>query len=204
VRVLLVVEGTNDIEFLRRISRLLHSHDPSLPDLWGLERHGEVLFVPFGGGHVRTWSHRLAALGRPEFHLYDHEMPPETEYRHAAAEAVNQRDRCRAVVTRKRSLENYLHPEAISASGNIQVTFDDFDPVAAMVAKQFYRRRRKDPPWELRPRRTRNRMTNHAKRWLNTKVADRMTAEHLEDRDPDGEIRSWLETIARLAESADS
>ena len=48
-----------------------------------MERHGELIFVPFGGGHVRAWSDRFAPLARPEFHLYDHELPPETELRQA-------------------------------------------------------------------------------------------------------------------------
>ena len=99
VRVLLVVEGMNDIEFLCRISRMLHNYDRSLPDLCELQQRGEILFMPFGGGHVRAWSHRLKALGKPEFHLYDRELPPETEHRQAAVEAVNGRDRCRAVLT---------------------------------------------------------------------------------------------------------
>jgi len=202
VRVLLVVEGTNDIEFLRRISRMLHAHAPSLSDLWDLELRGEILFVPFGGGHVRAWSHRLAALGKPEFHLYDHELPPETEHRQAAAELVNGRERCRAVVTRKRSLENYLHPEAIRVAGDIHVAFDDFDHVAGITAKQLYQLRQEVTPWEIRPNRARNRMMNHAKRWLNTTVAEAMTAELLTERDPDGEVISWLRMIARMAETA--
>ena len=57
VRVLVVVEGANDIEFLRRISILLNSHDESLPHLVEMEQRGELVFVPFGGGHVQAWTH---------------------------------------------------------------------------------------------------------------------------------------------------
>ena len=201
VRILLVVEGTNDIEFLRRISMLLYASDDTLPHLVEMEQRGELVFVPFGGGSVHAWTHRLAPLGKPEFHLYDHELPPETDLRREAAETVNRRPRCRAVLTRKRSLENYLHATAIKAAGEVDVTFKDFDPAAKVVAKGLYQRGLDDTPWELLPPRARRRMANRAKRWLNTKAADHMTVELLRHRDPDGEIVSWLQTIGRLAES---
>jgi hypothetical protein len=199
VRVLLLVEGTNDIEFLRQISRVLHVHDPSLPDLGDMEDRGELIFVPFGGSHVAAWTHRLAPLGVPELHLYDREVPPETDHRREAAESVNARERCQAVLTRKRSLENYLHPLAISAAGDINLTFDDFDPVAEITAKKRYQRGVDDAPWECLSRRARSRMTHRAKRWLNTKAADHMTVELLQERDPEGEVISWIRAIDRLA-----
>jgi hypothetical protein len=93
VSVLLVVEGTNDIEFLRRISLILHTHDLSRPNLAAMEQRGELVFVPFGGGKVAAWTHRLDPLGKPEFHLLDHELPPETEHRRHAVETINRRDR---------------------------------------------------------------------------------------------------------------
>jgi len=201
VRVLVIVEGTNDIEFLRRVSMLLHSHDASLPHLVEMEQRGELVFVPFGGGNVQAWTHRLAPLGKPEFHLYDHELPPETDLRREAAEMVNRRSRCRAVLTRKRSLENYLHATAITAAGDVDITFDDFDPAAEVAAKSLYQRGLDGTPWELLPPRARRRMANRAKRWLNTKAADHMTVDLLRDRDPDGEVISWLKAIGRLADS---
>ena len=69
VQVLLVVEGSNDVEFLRRISRTLHFANPSLLDISAMEAEGRVVFIPFGGGHVPAWSHRLEPLKVPEFHL---------------------------------------------------------------------------------------------------------------------------------------
>jgi hypothetical protein len=200
VQVLLVVEGTNDIEFLRRISGLLHAHDSSLPHLADMEQQGTLIFVPFGGGHVRAWMHRLAPLGKPEFHLYDHELPPETDHRREAAEAINRRPNCRAVLTGKRSLENYLHPEAIRTAGEIEVDFENFDPAAEFVAKQLHQRSLVETPWELLTRRARNRLTHRAKRWLNTTVADHMTFDLLRERDAEGEIASWLKAVGRLAD----
>ncbi|QDU63252.1 hypothetical protein Pan216_41300 [Planctomycetes bacterium Pan216] len=201
VRILIVVEGTNDTEFLRRISQMLHRHDESLPNLHDMEKKGEAIFVPFGGGNVEAWTNRLAPLGKPEFHLFDHELPPETDYRREAAELINRRERCRAVLTRKRSLENYLHPSAIQGAGDVEVMFDDFDPVAEIVGRRLLERTPTEEPWEQRTRRARNRAAHRAKRWLNTTVADHMTVELLSESDPDREIVSWMRVISNLTEA---
>ena len=201
VGLLLVVEGMNDIEFLRRISLMLHATDYQLPNLAEMEQRGELIFVPFGGGHVRAWVNRFAPLGRPEFHLYDHELPPETDLRRQAAESVNDREGCKAVITRKRCLENYLHPRAIFAAGQITVQFDDFDRVSELTARELYRQRPGETAWLLQAKRSQSRMANRAKRWLNTVAVEHMTPRLLAERDPDGEITSWMLAINDLLAS---
>jgi hypothetical protein len=196
--ILFVVEGKNDIAFLKRMSRILHGHDPLLPDLGVLEEQGRIIFVPFGGGNLLDWTSRLAPLGLPELHLYDCEVPPETQLRREAAEAVNARGHCQAVLTLKRSMENYLHADAILAIENIRVEFDDFDPVADIVAKAIYKRDVDGVAWELLPRRSRKRQINRIKGRLNTTAVEAMTFDMLNERDPDGEIVSWLVAIREL------
>lgn len=198
-RLLVVVEGPHDVEFLRRISLMLHAVEPSLPDLTDLERRGLLVFVPFGGGDSLPWTFRLAGLRRREFYLFDRDVPPATEARQRAAELVNWRPGCCAVVTSKRSLENYLDPRAVFEVSGLQVAFSDDDDVADVVARARYGRQDPQKPWDELPGRTRKRRRNKVKKWLNTKAVDRMTPERLRQRDPEGEIRSWLGTIARLA-----
>ena len=60
-KILVVVEGPNDIEFLRRISTILHAEQPRLPNLDTIERQGTLIFVPYGGDPL-PWTHRLASL----------------------------------------------------------------------------------------------------------------------------------------------
>ncbi len=43
-------------------------------------------------------------------------------------------------------------------------------------------------------RRARGRMTNRAKRWLNTQAADQMTADLMRKRDPEREVISDLQS----------
>lgn len=199
VRVLVVVEGIHDIDFLRRLGAVLHGDDPSLPDLAGLEEKRELIFVPYGGGDPAGWTHRLAGLQLAEFHLYDRELPPETEVRRSAAALVNRRPGCQAAVTTKRSLENYLHTAAIRDIRGIDLTFGDDDDVAELAARACYLLRRETVPWRLLPARARKRLKDRAKHWLNTYAAEQMTVTRLAERDPAGEVRSWLAAIGRLA-----
>ena len=196
-RILLVVEGPNDIQFLRRISTILHAEEPQLPNLDTIEQQGRLIFVPYGGDPL-LWTHRLAGLNLPEFHLLDRETPPETDTRRRAAEIVNLRPRCRAAVTAKRNLECYLHPAAILEASGIEVEFSDHDSVAELIAGRR-RNSGRQVPWDDLPQRTRRRQCARVKKWLNTRAVERMTPARLAKRDPDGEIRSWLATIARLA-----
>ena len=113
VRLIIVTEGGYDVQFLKRISRILHADNPQIPDLRSLEQSGEIIFVPCGGSNFSNWTHRLAGLRIAEFHLYDKEVPPLTAERQLAVAAVRSRPDCWAQLTGKRSLENYLHPAAI-------------------------------------------------------------------------------------------
>jgi hypothetical protein len=196
---LVVVEGPNDVEFLRRISRVSHARDVDLPDLATMEQQGELIFVPLGGGGIAAWADRLAPLGLPELYVFDREVPPETDVRQAVVDRVNQRDDCLAVLTRKRSVENYLHPLALERAGGVPIEFGDFDPLADLVAKASFEKSQPSMPWELLPRRAWRRLANRAKRWLNTRVVEQMTPELLDAADPDGEVIGWLESIRCMA-----
>ncbi|QGQ27029.1 ATP-dependent endonuclease [Gimesia benthica] len=186
---------------MTRISTLLHVEQPALPDLAAMEGIGELIFLPIGG-HPRAWIKRLAPLQLPEFYLFDRESPPETEQRATLVAEINRRTRCRAVLTRKRSLENYLHPHAIQAVAEIIPEFGDHDCVASEVAQRIFNSRHDDYCWERLDRRPQIKLRNRAKHWLNTSAVEKMTVPLLQERDPDGEIISWLETIGQLAETA--
>ena len=85
----------------------------------------------------------------------------------------------------------------------MRVEFSGDDDVAELVARQAHERHEGHPPWESLPARARKQRRGAAKVWLNRRAAERMTAERLAQRDPAGEVRSWLETIARLARGAE-
>ncbi len=168
-----------------------------LPDLGELERAGTLVMLPVGGGDVLAWAARMAALGLPEFHLLDREVPPATERRQQAAEIVNQRPNCRAHLTRKRALENYLHPLAVQEV-SLDLTFGDEAEVAELVARLCFERQDHELPWEDLPGRAKKRCRESAKRWLNRQAVERMTPKLLDERDPEGEVRGWLRAIGEM------
>ena len=198
VKLLVVVEGQHDVTFLRGISRILHVADATLPDLGELERAGMLVMLPVGGGDILSWASRLATLGLPEFHLLDREVPPTTELRRQAAKIVNERQNCRAYVTKKRALENYLHPTAVREVSGLDLTFGDEDDVADVVARLCYERQDHELTWEELPGRARKRCRETAKRWLNRQTVERLTPALLDERDPDGEVKGWFKAIDEI------
>ena len=78
------------------------------------------------------------------------------------------------------------------------MAFDDFDCVAEITAKQLYQQGVIDRPWELHSQRARSRMTNRAKRWLNTEAVSHMTSKLLQQLDPEDELIGWLRIMAKM------
>ncbi len=196
---LIVLEGANDLEFLTRLSSRLRQEEPNLPDLQRWQAEGRVRLATVGGGDPASWSYRFALLGLHEFHLYDREQAPESTVRQRAVDRVNAREHCRGVLTSKRSLENYLHPQAIAAGGGGTVEFGDQDPVALLLAQHWFEQVPATVPWQLLPRRTHRRLAARAKRWLNTRAIEQMDLSLLAECDPEGEVLGWLRAIDELA-----
>ena len=196
--VLLIVEGTNDVEFLKRISMALRRDDASLPDLAALDETGDLIFVPFGGGNVFSWATRFAPLNVPEFHLFDRECGTESTLRIDAARAINARSTARAFVTSKRSIENYVHPAAIEATLGVRIAVEDYEDIPHELARALHCAGAFDPGWSDLKRSDHKRLCHRAKRKLNSVVVSEMTSRLLRDRDPNGEVIGWLTTINQM------
>ena len=82
------------------------------------------------------------------------------------------------------------------ASG-IEVAITDDDNVPELVARKVNEQHESGVAWDELPARVRKRLCYKAKRWLNTRAVDQMTAARLAERDG-GEVRAWLATIASL------
>lgn len=197
-RVLLVVEGANDRDFLLTLAeRLGNQHEHVLAVREG-NRFGRIVILPLGGGDPAIWPERFAELGCAEFHLYDREAAGETELRVLAAAQVNKRPNCRGFVTTKRALENYLHPAAILAAGGGDLTFGDADPVPRLLAQRWYERIPREQEWQHLPHRSQRRRIAKAKRWLNKVAVQHMSTQLLHERDPEGEVLGWFRTISQM------
>lgn len=202
VKIFIGVEGPHDISFLQGISRTLKAAGEDVPDLENLELNGELIFFPFGGSNLALWASRLAPFNRPEFHICDRDNPPpELPKYNDHIVRVNAREGCRAVVTQRREMENYLHHEAISeayAANGINIAFgrhfDEFDDVPALVAEALHEANG-EGAWADLPESKKSEKMKKVKRQLNGVVVDKMTADRLTQTDPQNEIRAWLAEI---------
>ena len=198
VKVFVGVEGKWDIEFLKRISKLLHRSDASIPDLEASESNGALVFIPLGGSSMELWASRLAGLDRPEIYITDRDQQPPAQPKYQThLTAWNLRPGTTGLCTTKRELENYLHPDAVRI---VAPTFPnsilDFDDVPLMTAEALHRADPQAPPWDEVPAERKKEKASRVKRRLNMVAADAMTLPMLQISDPAGEIESWLRQIA--------
>lgn len=188
--VLVCVEGPHDLQFLKRINRLLRNEDPNVIDIFGDPR---VALVVLGGSTLREWvnQHYLKNVGLPEVHIYDRDELKDGKYKYQEAkDAVTARgDGSIGFITTKREMENYLHVDAIS---------DALQPVTG-VSFSFPLTDDCDVEAEIKDRlggqgKIQRRSIKH---WLNEDAADHMTLERLQGRNGYDEVKGWFLEIAK-------
>lgn len=197
VKALVFVEGSNDVEFLERVSAMLK---PSVPDAVDFIADNRVALVPLGGGSLKHWvaKHYLSKLGIPEVHLYDRDddVPPKYQLE---CDAVNARkDGSWAAITAKRELENYLHSDAITEGmDGIAIAFTDTCDVPLKVAEAVHLASESTKPWAqvLADGKALDKKVGLAKKRLNREAASRMTSQRLAHIDAAGEVSGWLRRI---------
>lgn len=196
VKVFLGVEGKWDIEFLKRISKILHDDDPAIPDLSVAEADGTLVFIPLGGSSMELWAVRLAGLNIQEFYITDRDnKPPSDPKYHSHINGWKERG-CTAFCTSKRELENYLHPDAIKTiAPAFPDTIGDFDDVPAILAQMLHNTDVTAPAWTTVSPKRQKEKASKAKRRLNQECADKMTVTLLSQSDSNGEIAGWLRAI---------
>lgn len=71
VKLVICVEGPNDVAFLTAISRTAHQADPSIVDL---NSSPYIVIIPLGGNTLKEWVNHnyLQKLNTPEYHIYDY------------------------------------------------------------------------------------------------------------------------------------
>jgi predicted ATP-dependent endonuclease of OLD family len=179
IRVLVCVEGANDVRFLRNISHTLHQADQNIPDL-SCDPHFAI--IPMNGGNLRDVvnAHLFKNFQKPEFHIYDRD--DNNTYDEQVKKVNSRMDGSKAVQTSKRSMENYIHPAAIKRviDATIEVT-DDNDIVTCLSGL-------------LGKKKT------VVKAILSDEIAPVMTVEEIGERDTTGEIKGWLSDVSRMAD----
>jgi hypothetical protein len=200
VKLFVCVEGQNDISFLRGISHMLSDAGERVPHLEKMEDEGEVIFVPAGGKNLALWVSRLQHLNVPEYHLYDLDVAtPDESPNKKAVDDVNKRAGCKARLTGKREMENYLHPDAIKAARpEVAITVGDQDDVPALAAAAVLKASGSSNDWASLKAEDRKKKETRAKAWLNTQAVSKMTPDLLTAQDAGDEVRTWLREMAEM------
>ena len=200
VRLLLFVEGSNDVVALKLYSALLAEHDPEYVDLHETEAVG---YVVTGGSTLLHYVEQqyLGGLGKPEVHIYDGDNP--TYVKAAANINAEGNDKKIAFVTNKRELENYLHPKAIVesylANGAKGFTFSEVDDemdVALEVARAHFTL--SSGVWDDQPSEKQKNLADGKKKLLNSQAVQKMTIDRLKARNGFDEIAQWLSRVSSL------
>jgi len=201
IKAFLGVEGRHDITFLKEISRILNQAGESVPDLEKAEEDGRLVFVPLGGSNLDLWVSRLKGFNRPEFYLMDRDTePPASPKYQPIATQLSQRSNCTAWITKKREIENYIHPDVIKAEcPSYSGAGHAFEDVPVLLAKALHEASDTTQTWaDLQANQEKlGKKVSNAKRRLCGHFTLKMTPQYLTQIDPDNEVRLWLQTLGQ-------
>lgn len=177
-QVFLCLEGPNDVNFFKGMSRILLRDGADVPDLNSDPR---VILLPLGGSTLKDWVnyHYLKNVGKPEIHIYDRDTEEPPRYQQAC-ETVNARgDGSIAFLTSKREAENYLHVDAIKQAFQLEIDLEvdgQTDIPNLLVEHTPYKE-------------------SNVKKKLNSRAVSFMSKELLEQVDTNGEVLEWFNAI---------
>ena len=185
-KVIVCVEGENDISFLMNIGRI--EEFKAIVDL----SSGDVALVPMHGGTLKNWIQRdyLRNSNVKEIHLYDSDVE---EYKIAVDEMKSMQDGRRyGFITERYEMENYIPIKLVEEQFGIDLTAyaeqwgKDLDIPKLLVGKVGKTLGRDDAEREKR-----------VKMILNGSVMKKCTYEMINDMGNEGEIRRWFEAIRK-------
>lgn len=122
VKLVVCVEGLNDVAFLTAISRIAHRSDQTIIDI---DMSQNVVILPLGGSVLKEWGNQnyLKKLNTREYHIYDSDN---TDAHAIDCDQVNRRgDGSSARMTRKREMENYIHNDIVKKVFGVQIEIDE-------------------------------------------------------------------------------
>jgi predicted ATP-dependent endonuclease of OLD family len=203
VKVLIFVEGENDVNALKGLSKLLNAHDDAIINLNDNEA---IAFIPTGGSQLKFYIEKkyLDGLTQAQVHIYDSDVPDYVaSVANLNAEGVHTKI---GFNTTKIELENYLHHEAIIECYeelNISITLaeiTDQEDVPEKVAMAVHQETSQTDwnginPDPVKTEEKQKRKISRAKRQLNTLAIEKMTIDRLTQRGGFDEIKNWLNTI---------
>ncbi|MEO2051943.1 MAG: ATP-binding protein [Allomuricauda sp.] len=209
VKVLIFVEGENDVNSLIRYSILLNSENEEIVNL---ENNESVAFILTGGSQLKHYIEKkyLDGLMQAQVHIYDSDVEDYV----TSVNNLNNENNPRKVGynTSKPEMENFLHHEAIEecySDFNIEINLTeilDTDDVPERVAKVVYESDGASD-WDnidadpVKNAEKQRKKISRAKYHLNCSAVENMTVERLTTRGGYDELVIWLEKIKEFIDN---
>lgn len=188
-KVIVCVEGENDISFLMNIGKI--DEFKNIVDL----SSGDVAIVPMYGGTLKNWIQRdyLKDSNVKEIHLYDSDVD---DYKKAVEEMNALQDgRRQGFITERYEMENYIPIELVEEQFHVDLGEYsdrwgiDLDIPKLLVGKVGKSLGRDDAEREKR-----------VKMILNGSVMKKCTYKMIQDMGNEAEISKWFDTIRKAME----
>lgn len=186
IKLIICVEGPNDVEFFKVLSRKLNS---DYDEIISIDSTDSILIIPLGGGTLQHWVdyNYLTKLGITEYHIYDRD--DDAKYQRFCDTVNNRGNGSSARLTSKRETENYIHPDAIENIFGVRITVND-DTNVPFEISQILKERNEDGSSESK-----------VKVKLNKDTVELMSKQRLLEIDQHGEVISWLTDIKNIINS---
>lgn len=191
-KIVCCVEGENDRNFLLAINKSI----PELKNILDLS-NDHISIISMWWSTLKRWveRHYLKNAWVIEFHLYDRDPDNQYGWQIDIVNARGSKDSWR--LTMKMEMENYIHPDLIEADeyfSNLSLNRTDYDnlDVTMSIANQKFADFTSKTPEE------RKNIENKIKQILNSKIAGKITKEHLVELQAWDEVYKWFYDLRSL------
>ena len=185
-KIVVCVEGKNDINFLLNVNQNIED----FKNIINLKEE-QIGIIPLHGGNLKNWVDKnyLKNSNIIEFHIYDSDLNSgknTNKYQEEIDKINSRNDGSRAVKTKKREMENYIHKSLIEEDFGIDLSsIADYDveDIPSFIANKICGEKTKEAIKDI----------------LNGKLSKQLTREMLEELDAFDEIKGWFEKIKELS-----
>jgi predicted ATP-dependent endonuclease of OLD family len=201
VKLVVCLEGKNDIEFLLNINRSI----PEFRDIIDLNNEDKVIMVPMGGSALQFWVNKdyIGKLNLNQVHIFDSDIGSKSpnKYKKYVDEINNKGEKNFAFETKKRELENYIHPDIIKSAYDFEVTINeswDTTDISELISINNLNKSESSETWDKLEPEDQKERKRKIKNKLNSYCSNSLTKQHLEELNAYDEISSWFEKMSEF------
>lgn len=197
VRLVIGVEGPNDVTWLLKMNALVRERFPKLPNL---DEDGRILVIPLGGSTAKHWVEQdyLSKFSTPRAYILDGDKQENKDL----LDGLNQcDDGSFGFTTERREAENYLDPKLIMAELGTEIEIGKETDVPKALFRKWREEQRVESHEQIQRNSARTKWRNdkQVKKALNRRVLPKMQLENLDEAAIE-EFCKWFKEVEQLLE----